>query len=101
MASVAPLIGPEAPVQGGSAEDATETGTTTRVDGEVYHPSLEMPGGEDEDLLLHLLADMVVEHSVSPTLRIGISEPEDARAAGGHGVEETGATDATYRGYDP
>jgi hypothetical protein len=76
VASVASsLMGPEAPIQGEGAEDVVEIGTTSRVDGEVYHPSLEMSGGEDQDLLQHLFANMVVEHPVSPTLSWGYPSP--------------------------
>jgi hypothetical protein len=64
------------------------------VDGEVRCPSLEMPGGEDQDLLQHLFANMRVEHPTSSVLRVGISEPGDAGAAGDHVMEETGAADA-------
>jgi hypothetical protein len=53
-----------------------------------------MPGGEDQDLLQHLFADMRVDHPTSSVLRVGISEPGDAGAAGDHGMEETGAADA-------
>jgi hypothetical protein len=72
VASVASsLMGPEAPIQGEGAEDVVETGATSRVDDEVYRPSLQMSGGEDQDLLQHLFANIVVEHPVSPTLPLG------------------------------
>ena len=52
MALVAPsLMRPEAPIQGEGVEDVAETGAMTRVNGEVWHPSLEKPGGEDQNLL--------------------------------------------------
>lgn len=38
-------------VHGVNAKSAAETSATTRVDNEVCYPSLEMPGGEDQDLL--------------------------------------------------
>jgi hypothetical protein len=64
------------------------------VDGEVFHPSLEMSRGEGEDLIQYFFTDVVVEHPVSPVLHMGIFELGDAGATGGHGAEETDVTDA-------
>ena len=62
--------------------------------GEVCHPSLEIPRGEDQDLLQHLVANAVVVHPASSALRVGISELGDAGATGDPSIEETGAADA-------
>jgi hypothetical protein len=52
MASVAPsLMELKAPIHGENVESTTGVGAMTRVDDKVCRPSLEMPGGEDQDLL--------------------------------------------------
>lgn len=43
-----------------------------------------------QNLLQHLFANVGVELPTSPALHMGISEPKDAGATRGHGVEETG-----------
>jgi hypothetical protein len=58
-------MGPEIPIHGEGAKGAAEAGIVARVDNKVHHPSLEMLGGEDQDLLECLLADVVVEHPAS------------------------------------
>ena len=83
MASVTPsLMELEAPVHGENVENTTDSSAATRVDDEICHPSLEMLGGEDQDLLQDLLANVVVEHPMSLTLFGGVSEPEDAGPLG-------------------
>lgn len=65
----------------------------TRVDGKVHRPSLEMPVGEDQDFLQHLLVDVVVGNPASLALLIG-SEPRYVGVGGDCGVEDTSATNA-------
>lgn len=59
------------------------------------HPSLEMPRGEDPDLLKHLLANMVVECPASSMPLVRTSETEYIGDARERGVEEVSAADAT------
>lgn len=46
-------------------------GAATRVDGEVWCPSLEMPRRGDQDLLWDPITDVVVEHPASLVLCMG------------------------------
>lgn len=88
-------MGPKVPFRGEGTEGMAQTGTAAKVDGEVHHPSLEMLRGEGQDVLQCLLTNVVVEHPASLALCVGISKPGYAGAAGGRGIEETGATNAT------
>ena len=95
MASVTPsLMGLEGPIHGENVESMAETGAMTRVDDEVCHPSLEMPGGEDQDLLKDLLANAADKHPASPMLFVGVPEPRDAGVARDGDDEETGTAAA-------
>jgi hypothetical protein len=55
---------------------------------------LEIPEGEDPDLLQRLLANTVAGPPTSLAFHMGSSKPRDAGAIGDHGTGEVGAADA-------
>ena len=52
MASITPsLMDLEAPIHGENVGSMAKMSIAARIDDEVHRPSLDMPGGEDQDLL--------------------------------------------------
>lgn len=55
-----PSVGHKVPTQGEGANDTAAMGAMHGADSETYHPTSKVSGGEDRELLQHLLVGVEV-----------------------------------------